>query len=216
LFASYASSLALKHSRDRRAVITSDVYKRNWPEVRLKDDAARMSDFENSARGTMRATSVDATVTGLGGNIIVADDLINPQQAESDAERTAGLRWFTESLSSRLDDKKTGRIVVVEQRTHVGDLTGFLTTRQSGWTGLSLPAEFERRPVYSLPSGKEVVVEAGDLLWPEMEGRKQLDEAKERVGTHAYRSQWLQEPVPRGGALFQAEWLRTYRPTAIS
>jgi hypothetical protein len=30
LFASYAFNLALKHSRDRRAVITSDAYRKNW------------------------------------------------------------------------------------------------------------------------------------------------------------------------------------------
>jgi hypothetical protein len=210
LFASYAQPLALKHSRDRRNVLLSDLFKRNWPGVRLKDDASRMGDFENNSQGTMRATSVGASVTGLGGLFITADDLINPQQANSEAERLNSLRWFNESLSTRLDDKRTGRIVVVEQRTHQSDLTGYLTANQSGWTVVSLPAEFERRTIYSSPSGKELVLEEGDILWPECEGRAELDAAKERIGSYAYQSQYLQNPGLRGGSLFQLEWLKEF------
>src|SRR5262249_2232390 len=77
LFPSYAAPLALKHSRDRRAVVTSDVYQRNWPSVRLQDDSNRQTDFSNNSRGAMRATSVGGSVTGLGGDVLIADDLIN-------------------------------------------------------------------------------------------------------------------------------------------
>jgi hypothetical protein len=215
LFASYAAVLALKHSRDRRNILTSDPFKRNWPGVKLKDDANRQGDFENDSQGTMRASSVGGSVTGLGGGILVADDLINPQQADSEAERSTSLRWFLESLQTRLDDKKTGRILVLEQRTNEQDLTGYLLANQSGWTVLSLPAEFERRTVYSLPSGKESVWEEGDLLLPEREGRAELDAAKERVGAFAYRAQYLQAPTAREGNLFQAGWLKEFHDAPL-
>jgi predicted phage terminase large subunit-like protein len=64
--------------------------------------------------------------------------------------------------------------------------------------------------VYSLPSGKEIVVQEGDILWPEREDRPQLNSAKERIGSFAYRAQYLQNPVAREGNLFQAGWLREY------
>jgi hypothetical protein len=202
--ASYAGALASKHSRDRRAIITSDLYREYW-NVRLKDDANRQTDFENANRGSMQAVAVGGRCTGLGGDTIIADDLINPDQAESEAERGAGLRWYTETLSSRLNNKKTGQLIIVEQRTHVEDLTGFVLKNQTGWTHLSLPAEFEKRTVYSLPSGKQIAMEPGDLLWPEREGRKQLDEARERVGAHAFRSAMVagagrpwRQPFPAG------------------
>jgi hypothetical protein len=38
LFASYAKSLALKHSRDRRKLLLSDWYRLNFPDVHLSDD----------------------------------------------------------------------------------------------------------------------------------------------------------------------------------
>ena len=215
LFASYAAVLALKHSRDRRNILTSDPFKRNWPTIKLKDDANRQGDFENNAQGSMRATSVGGSVTGLGGGILIADDLINPQQADSEAERSTSLRWFLESFQTRLDDKKTGRILVLEQRTNEQDLTGHLLANQTGWTVLSLPAEFERRTEISLPSGKVAIWDEGEVLWPEREGRVELDAAKERVGSFAYKAQYLQAPTAREGNLFQAGWLREYHDVPV-
>ena len=94
--------------------------------------------------------------------------------AESDLEREGAIRWFDETLGSRLDDKKTGRVAVIEQRTHQADLSGHLLA-QDGWEHLCLPAEFERRTTIVMPrSGREVVRQEGQLLWPEREGRAEL------------------------------------------
>jgi hypothetical protein len=49
-------------------------------------------------------------------------------------------QWFTNALLSRLEDKRTGAIVVVMQRVHVDDLTGFLLAQADEWHVLSLPA----------------------------------------------------------------------------
>jgi hypothetical protein len=121
------------------------------------------------------------------------------------------LRFFDETLSSRLDDKRRGRIVVIQQRTHQSDLTGHLL-EQGGWVQLSLPAEFERRTVISLPVTKgEIIKNEGDLLWPESVGRAELDAQKRQLGSYAYACQYLQNPVARGGNLFKEEWFGTFR-----
>src|SRR5260370_9866362 len=212
LFASYAKSLALKHSRDRRKLLLSDWYSSTFPGVRLSGDDNTQAAFSNTAEGAMRATSVGASVTGFGAETIVIDDLINPAQADSEAERTTGLRWYDESLSTRHNDKKTGRTVIVEQRTHLEDPTGHVVA-QGGWVHLSVPSEFQRHTVFVFPrSGRQVVWEEGDVLWRKREDKPQLEAAKQRLGSYAYSSQYLQDPVPRGGALFREEWLhRTYR-----
>jgi len=46
------------------------------------------------ARGHMIATSVGGTVTGKGGDFIVADDPQNPEMAESEVERDNVMRLF--------------------------------------------------------------------------------------------------------------------------
>jgi predicted phage terminase large subunit-like protein len=121
------------------------------------------------------------------------------------------LRFFDETLSSRLDDKRRGRIVVIQQRTHQSDLTGHLL-EQGGWVQLSLPAEFERRTVISLPVTKgEIITNEGDLLWPESVGRAELDAQKRQLGSYAYACQYLQNPIARGGNLFKEEWFGTFR-----
>ncbi|MBV8770816.1 MAG: terminase, partial [Deltaproteobacteria bacterium] len=159
----------------------------------------------------MIATSVDGSITGRGGSYILCDDLINPAMAESDAERTTAIRWFDETLGSRLDDKKTGRVVVIEQRTHQTDLSGHLLA-QGGWEHLCLPAEFERRTTIVMPrSGREITKDEGELLWPDREGHAELAAAHVRLGDYAYQCQYLQLPVARGGNCFRREWFGTFR-----
>ena len=156
LCASYSAILANKLSTDRRSVITSPWYQQRWP-IQLAADQNQKSEFGNTGRGHMIATSVSGSATGRGGDFIVADDLQNPEMAESAAERETVNRFFDETLTTRLDDKRRGRMVVIQQRTHQADLTGHLL-EQGGWTQLCLPAEFERRTAIAMPrSGREVV-----------------------------------------------------------
>jgi len=138
LFASYSAGLSGKHNVDRRTVLTSPWYRHRWV-LQLAGDQNQKSEFMNAARGHMIATSLGGTATGKGGEFIVADDLQNPEMAESAIERENVLRFFSETLSTRLDDKRRGRIVVIQQRTHQADLSGHLLA-QGGWTHLCLPA----------------------------------------------------------------------------
>jgi predicted phage terminase large subunit-like protein len=210
LCASYSAILAVKLSIDRRTVISSQWYQARWP-VHLAGDQNQKSEFMNDARGMMIATSPSGTATGKGGDIIIADDLQNPEMAESEVERRNTIRFFDETLSTRLDDKRSGRMLVIQQRTHQADLTGHLLD-QGGWTRLCLPAEFERKTIISLPrTGGKVVKLEGDLLWPEREGRAELAAAKSRLGSFGYHCQYLQNPIARGGNLFKDKWFGTYR-----
>jgi hypothetical protein len=133
--------------------------------------------------------------------------------ASSNSTRSARLAssFFDETLSTRLDDKRRGRIVVIQQRTHQADLTGHLL-QQGGWTHLCLAAEFERRTVIALPrTGGAIIKEEGELLCPEREGRAELEAAKQRLGTFGYACQYQQNPIARGGNLFKEQWFSRFR-----
>jgi predicted phage terminase large subunit-like protein len=209
VFASYSSGLSAPLSAARRGVLTSSWYQDRWA-VRLASDQNEKTEFANTSGGRMIATSVGGTITGKGGDFLIIDDLQSPEMSESEAERTKVLRFFDETLSSRLDDKRRGRIVVIQQRTHQSDLTGHLL-EQGGWVQLSLPAEFERRTVISLPVTKgETIKNEGDLLWPESVGRAELDAQKRQLGSYAYACQYLQNPIARGGNLFKEDWFGTF------
>ena len=171
------------------------------------------TEFGNTQRGHMIATSVGASATGRGGNFLLADDLINPAAGQFRRRaRRARSGGSMKPFRTRLDDKRAGRHIVIEQRTHAADLTGHLLA-QGGWTHVSLPAIAERRTVIIFPrSRREIVREEGDLLWPAREGRAELEAAKVSLGSFAFAAQYLQAPVSREGNLIKREWLTaTYR-----
>ncbi len=80
------------------------------------------------------------SLTGLGGDIFILDDPQKAVDAQSEARRDSVNQWFSNTLVSRLDDKKTGAIIIVMQRVHMNDLCGFLTEASDEWAVLSLPA----------------------------------------------------------------------------
>ena len=144
---SYSGDLAKKHSNDFRAVLESPWYGRPFPTTRIGPHKNTETEIELTARGFRLATSVGGTLTGRGGDIIIIDDPLKPDDAFSETKRSAANQWFANTLLSRLDDKRTGAIVVVMQRVHMDDLTGFLLSQSDEWTVLSPAiAEFEERP----------------------------------------------------------------------
>src|ERR1700692_1201556 len=113
---SYSGDLAKKHSNDFRAVLESSWYRRAFPTTRIGPYKNSETEIELTARGFRLATSVGGTLTGRGGDIIVIDDPLKPDDALSETKRSGANQWFTNTLLSRLEAKRTGAIVVVMQR----------------------------------------------------------------------------------------------------
>ena len=205
---SYGGELAAKHSGDFRSIVQSRWYRQAFPDMQI----ARMADSDvyTTARGFRKTTSVNATLTGLGGDCFVIDDPLKPVDAQSDAHRNAVNDWFSNTLSSRLDNKLTGIIIVVMQRVHLNDLTGYLLENSSGWTLLSLPAIAETDEEVPIGDGRIHARRAGEALHPEREPLEVLDKLRRELGSDIFAAQYQQSPVPPGGAMIRREWLRYY------
>ncbi len=208
---SYADSLSIKHSLDRRTLVSSPWYQNLWGDrVSLADDANLKSEFVNDARGHMIATSTGGSITGKGADFIIVDDPHNPTMMLSETERTTALRHFDITLSTRLDQPKKGCIVVIMQRLHEDDLTGHLISG-GGWDQLVLPAEAEVEETRNFPLSKRVHMrKPGELLWDERFDQKVLDHAKIRLGSYAYAGQYQQRPSPLEGGILKRSWWRRY------
>src|SRR4029078_10994587 len=100
-------------------------------------------------RGKRIATSIDGTLTGLGGNLIIIDDPLKLGDAMSETGRARVIEWYRSTLLARGDDKTMTRIVVVMQRVHQNDLVGYLQ-EQGGCDILNLPSIASRRHSYEL------------------------------------------------------------------
>ena len=119
---SYSAELAKKHSNDFRALVEAPWYRSAFPTTRIGPYKNSEIEIEFTSRGFRLATSVGGTLTGRGGDIIVIDDPLKPDDAYSETKRNQANEWFKNTLLSRLDDKRTGAIVIVMQRVHMDDL----------------------------------------------------------------------------------------------
>ena len=208
-FWSYSSDLMTTHSLNRRTIVESEWYQGLWGDrVTLAGDENRKQIFMNERRGVMDATR---SKTGKGGNRLVIDDPVDPEDALSPTTRNGANRFFDLTLSSRLNNPAEDAIVIVMQRLHEDDLTGHV--EEQGFTKVSIPAIAEERTTYSFPiSGKTIEREKGDLLWPERFPKEVIDGFKVSHGAYGFASQYQQRPVPLGGAIFSsAKWGRYRR-----
>lgn len=215
--ASYSGDLARKFSNDFRTLIDTNWYKSLFPWTRIGDFKDSEVETEFTARGSRLATSVGGTLTGRGGDIIIVDDPLKPDDAELQTIRSNANQWFTNTLLSRLDDKRTGAIVVVMQRVHMDDLTGFLLDRSDEWMVLNLPAIATVDQDIPTWNGAVYHRDLEELLSHEREPRAVLDELKNHLGSAAFSAQYQQEPQPAGGSTIQRAWIKRYAewPTEI-
>lgn len=206
---SYANELSLKHARDCRGLMQTAWYRRLFPQTVIAATRSAVHDFDTTRGGGRLATSVGGTLTGRGGDIIIIDDPINPKEANSDVQREGVNDWFASTLASRLNDKASGAIITVMQRLHQYDLAGMLI-ESGGWDLLSLPAIAVDDEPIPLTRGRYHHRRAGDVLHPAHEPQEALDEVKRLQGSLYFAAQYQQDPVPAGGNIVKAEWLRTY------
>jgi len=206
---SYSQELAQKHARDCRAVMDSDWYRRIFPAAVLSRKRSAEHDFETTARGGRFSTSVGGTLTGRGGDIIVIDDPMKPDDAMSETARKSVLDWYSNTLLSRLNDKTRGAIVIVMQRLHEDDLVGHLL-ETGNWEHLCLPAIAEVAEEIPIGVGRIKRRGIGEALHPDREPLALLEETRRTVGSMVFSAQYQQAPVPAGGNLVERRWLQHY------
>lgn len=218
LCASYSQTLAYEHSGSRRLLINSELFKTLCENrIRLRDDKNRVQEFGNTFRGSMTATSMLGTVTGKGGYLII-DDPTSGTQANSNACREAANNAFKLNLSTRLNDKKKDPIILIQQRQHDNDLTGYLRANDSGFCYLILRGICEKTEYFPIVNdvildGGEIdysdkdnplkfyKYEAGSLLNPLRESWDDVNKLKIDLGDAGFSAQIQQEPSPDKGAI---------------
>jgi hypothetical protein len=149
-------------------------------------------------------------LTGRGGDLIIIDDPLKPIDAQSQTKRSAVNAWYNNTLISRLDDKQTGAIVIVMQRVHIDDLTGFVLDNSAEWTVLNLAAIAQSDEAIPLLGGETHHRKIGDVLSPSREPLHILEGLKRQLGSDYFSAQYQQEPVPPGGAMIKRHWPRRY------
>ncbi len=210
--ASYGQDLADKFALDCRLLMNSDWYRKVFA-TRLSTQRQAVSDFMTEAQGFRMATSVEGRLTGRGGDFIIIDDPLKPEEALSDTQRNAVNEWYDHTLYSRLNNKATGCIVIIMQRLHEDDLVGHVL-QQDNWKVLRFPAialEDETHIIQNCYGTHTVRRPAGKALHPERESLEILQNIRHNLGEYNFSGQYQQEPAPLGGGMVKLAWFKTYK-----
>lgn len=213
---SYGEELASKLAADCKSVMEADWYKALFPETKIRTDKKSVMDFETTKHGGRFATTISGAVTGRGADWIIIDDPLKPADALSDVVREKINELYGNTVSSRLNDKNTGRILVVMQRLHAHDLSGFLFENDPDFKSIVLPLIAEKDEKWQIKNriAKTITTyerKKGELLHPEREGEKVVNSYRNSMSPFVFSAQYQQNPMPIGSGMIKQEWMKYYQ-----
>jgi predicted phage terminase large subunit-like protein len=170
--------------------------------------------LQTTALGHRMSKSFNGSITGMGADLIVADDANDMSLINSEAHRQKINDIFDQTISTRLNNDK-GRMLIVTQRGHVDDLTGHLIEK-GGFKLLSIEAVATADTDYELGNGKIYTRKKGELIDPRRFGNEYMAGLKNSLGTAAFEAQYQQNPQPPAGNLFKRDWLHVVDATPDS
>ncbi len=177
LHLSYSHNLALLNSSTARGMVKSAAYQAMWP-MALKDDADSKAMWWTEHGGGVYASSAAGQVTGFrAGHMepgwqgaLIIDDPVKPDDAYSETVRDGVNKRFNETIKSRLAIETTPMVVIM-QRIHYHDLSGYLLRGGSGekWHHLNLPVIIDNSEAYPSENTHGIPIAHGlpdGWLWP--------------------------------------------------
>ena len=206
LHLSYSHSLALLNSSTSRAIIKSPAFQAMWP-IELKDDADSKAMWWTEQGGGVYAASSAGQVTGFrAGHMqegftgaLIIDDPVKPDDAYSEVMRSGVNNRYNETIASRLAIESVP-IIVIMQRIHWDDLSGYLLRGGSGekWHHLNLPVIINNDEPYPAEYTHGIPIEhslSDGWLWPIKHGPEQ--EVALKSHRRKFWAQYMQKPIKR-------------------
>ena len=235
---SFSDSLVKANSRRTRDIINSKEYQELWPCTFGVNQAEEWEviDKRGKVKGQTVSRAIGGQVTGKRGGffgdefsgMISLDDPDKPEDMFSPTKREAMHRRHTNTIRSRRCDKSKKHptpFVVIQQRLHVDDTTGFFMAGKMGvqYDHVVIPALIDEKYIESLEQPYrdmcwESVKDSDCRLidgvkhwsfWPEMEHIDQLIELKNQ-DDYTFKSQYQQKPDKLSGGLVDSVWFGTY------
>ena len=207
IHASYSKRLATNNTFNARAIMQHEAYSEIFGDTVFRSDSNAKDEFRTDQGGIVYATGADGSITGYGagkmrddfGGAIIIDDPHKAGEANSDTIRQNVLDWFSTTMESRKNRPDTP-IIIIMQRLHEDDLSGFLLGGGNGeeWEHLNISAETDQ----------------GKSFWPEQFPIEDL-KRKEIANSYVYAGQYLQRPAPIGGGIFKDEWWQYYNAKPV-
>ncbi|HLP67867.1 MAG TPA: phage terminase large subunit [Rhizobium sp.] len=191
---SYNKDLARELAELFRRLVESPFYRRLFPRMSISPKHNRHEHVKTTVGGGRKCVSIEGGITGFGANLIIIDDLGKPSEMRHASYRQGLRDYFDQTLFSRLNDKRTGRILSIQQRLHPDDFSAYLLEKGM-FDHLCLPSIAEVPQEIPLYNNRVFHRKPGDLLNPEREPQDVLDHIKATIGKYAFQAQYQQNPI---------------------
>ena len=207
LHLAHSNDLSIRNVNWFRTVVRSQEYQSHFA---VKLTSEEEGNLQNDKQGSIFASSIGSKNLGLRCSIIVGDD-VNSVDETLDRRKEVIERWKTE-ITSRLNDEKTGKTIVIQQRLGTDDLSSYLLQEErEAWCWLSLPMEYIPEDARTTEIGwTDTRTQPGEILTSRVTPAG-LALTKKRHGA-SYWAWYQQKPIPPKGAVFESLNIYTDEP----
>lgn len=202
LYISGAEDVSMRDSMKCRGLVTSEWYRGFALPWKLASDQDAKGWFKNTKGGERQATTIGSKGTGKRVHAVFFDDP-NDTKDTSDVKLIAVIDSYRLRFQNRLKAMRTGVRCLIQQRTHLKDLTGWIFDNDAdAWMRICIRQEFEVNDPDTHPLDPRTT--PGELFFPDRDDRAAVDSQKTILGAVGFAGQHQQRPIPEQGGLFKA------------
>ncbi len=198
LYISYSKVLAAKHTETIKRIMQLAHYGYLF-DVRIRHDSKAREYFQTTSGGAVAAFGSGGAITGQDAGLpglcrfsgaVIIDDAHKPDEVHSDTIRISVIDNYRETIQQRMRGINVP-MIFLGQRLHEDDLAAYLLSGKDGydWQKVILKG----------------IDDAGNALYPEVDTLQKLLR-KQETDPYVFASQYQQDPIPAGGALFKPDW----------
>ena len=218
IYTSFSQDLLNDNSRRLANILTSQLFKNMylinsfeedenvdvvddfWSEYLKKNNEFKITSkkITTKAGGVVLFASIGSQITGFGfgdknregfNGCLIIDDGNKPATIRSKRIREKTFQYYKETLLTRANSS-IAPIINIQQRLHIGDLTGLLIK------------------TYNFSILKKSLIENEKIILEKQYTKERIEELKK--DNYTWTSQYQQEPIKEGGNIIKSEWFKYY------
>lgn len=197
LYISHSQDLSVEHTAFIKSIVSSPMYQYLF-DVGISKESRAKESFKTTAGGAIKAFGSAGPITGMNAGLpnqdrfsgaVLIDDSHKPDEAASDTIRKGVIENYGNTIRMRPRGMNVP-IIYIGQRVHEDDLANFFISGK------------DVREWHSTVIPKMDI--AGNVISPELMNKEEFLNYIKKA-PYVAASQFQQDPLPAGGALFKPE-----------
>lgn len=204
LYTSHSQTNIMKLSREIKEMFEHEFISTLFGMKLKQDERSKINwSFENAMNRTglvakptgAGLTGADAGHRGIEGfsGACIVDDPMDIEKRNSEVALGDVISFYSNKLSTRRRTPTTP-FVLIMQRISLKDLVAYIKEN-----------ELDDYDIVEIPA----LTQEGESFWPEMFPKEELEKIK-RINPEKFYSQYQQNPIAGGNAIFKREWFKYY------